>query len=44
MWYNTPTFSNKDVEVLAVLANKVDPGSEKELKNAFSKTFDPKVQ
>ena len=38
------TFSNKDVEVLAVLANKVDPGSEKELKNAFSKTFDPKVQ
>lgn len=38
------TFTNKDVEVLAVLANKVNEGSENELKNIFNKTFDPKVQ
>lgn len=38
------TFTNKDVEVLAVLANKVEPASKNELKQVLKRTFDANVQ
>ncbi len=38
------TFHSKDVEVLAVLANKVDPGCEEKLKVAFQKDFGDAVE
>ena len=33
------TFNSKDVEVLAMVANKVTPGCENELQSAFNKSF-----
>ncbi|WP_103863898.1 phosphate acetyltransferase [Aquimarina sp. I32.4] len=38
------TFSSKDVEVLAIVANKVDQGSEEQLGGYFDKDFDKDVE
>ncbi len=38
------TFNSKDVEVLAMVANKVTPGCEKNLNAAFEKSFENEVE